>query len=111
MRRALLSVLVALALVGGASLAARAADESIGRKVDDSLITTKLKAKLSTEHAKNLVKVHVTTKDGIVSLAGVVPSEADRVEAEHLARATDGVKGVTNELTVESSPSASPSTK
>ena len=67
-------------------------------------------AKLTTDSVKNLVKVHVETKGGVVRLAGTVPTEADKAEAERLARATDGVKDVTNDLTV-SSPSASPSTK
>jgi osmotically-inducible protein OsmY len=46
-----------------------------------------------------------------VSLKGSVPTEADKAEAERLARGTDGVKEVMNELTVSSSPSASPDTK
>ena len=106
MIRRLLGAMVILTLVIGPALVAGAAD-SIGTKLDDTAITTKVKAKLTTDKVKNLVKVHVETKDGVVHLAGTVPSESDKAEAERLARATDGVKDVTNDLTV-SSPSGSP---
>jgi osmotically-inducible protein OsmY len=105
----LLGALVALTLIAGPALVAGAAD-SVGTKLDDTAITTKVKAKLTTDSVKNLVKVHVETKDGVVHLAGTVPTEADKAEAEHLVRGTEGVKDVKNDLTI-SSPSASPSTK
>ena len=107
--RRLLSAIVVLTLVTGPALVAGAAD-SLGTKLDDTAITTKVKAKLTTDSVKTLVKVHVDTQNGVVHLSGIVPTEADKAEAERLARGTDGVKGVTNDLTV-SSPSASPSTK
>ena len=110
--RRLLGAIVVLTLVTGPVLVAGAAD-SLGTKLDDTAITTKVKAKLTTDSVKNLVKVHVETKDGVVHLGGVVPTEADKAEAERLARGTDGVKDVTNDLTIAggstSSPSASPS--
>jgi hyperosmotically inducible periplasmic protein len=113
--RALLTAVIALALVGGPTVVTYAADETIGQKIDDTAITTKVKTKLTTERAKNLVKVHVETKDGVVHLQGTVPSETDKAEAERLARSTSGVREVMNELQVEgatgSTPSASPGTK
>jgi len=116
MIRSLLSAFVVLALLAGSIQLASAADTSIGTKVDDSAITTKVKAKLTADHAKNLVKVHVDTEKGVVHLKGTVPTDADRAEAERLARDTSGVTDVVNELQVASSatgstPSASPSTK
>jgi len=107
--RRLLAAIVVLTLALGPALVASAAD-TLGTKLDDTGITTKVKTKLTADKVKNLVKVHVETKDGVVHLAGTVPTEADKAEAERLARGTDGVKDVTNDLTV-SSPSASPSTK
>jgi hyperosmotically inducible protein len=106
----LLSAIVVVTMITGSAMVAGAADTKIGQKVDDAAIHTKVKAKLGTEHAKNLVRVNVDVKDGVVELKGSVPSEADKAEAERLARATDGVKEVRNELVV-ASPSASPSTK
>jgi len=116
MIRSLLSAFVVLALLAGSIQLASAADTSIGTKVDDSAITTKVKAKLTADHAKNLIKVHVDTEKGVVHLKGTVPTDADKAEAERLARDTSGVTDVVNELQVASSatgstPSASPSTK
>jgi hyperosmotically inducible periplasmic protein len=106
----LLGAIVVLTLITGPALIATAADTSVGQKVDDTAIHSKVKAKLAMERAKNLVTVNVDVKDGVVHLQGSVPTEADKAEAERLARSTDGVKEVTNDLTV-ASPSASPSTK
>ena len=116
MIRSLLSAVVVLALLAGPIQVASAADTSIGTKVDDTAITTKVKAKLTKESAKNLVKVHVDTEKGVVHLKGTVPTDADKAEAERLVRDTDGVRDVVNELqvasgTTGSTPSASPSTK
>jgi osmotically-inducible protein OsmY len=108
--RTLLGALVALAIVVGLPFAAGA-----GGKVDDAKITTKVKAKLSKDQVKNLVKVDVDTKDGVVHLQGSVPTEKDKAEAERLARDTEGVVSVTNDLKVAaskgSSPAASPPTR
>ena len=108
--RRVLGAIVVLTMITGPAMVAGAADTTVGQKVDDRAIHTKLKAKLTTENAKNLVRVNVDVKDGVVDLKGTVPTEADKAEAERLARDTSGVKEVRNELVV-SSPSASPSTK
>jgi hypothetical protein len=99
---------------------APAQDTSIGTKVDDATITTKVKAKLVAERPGNLVKVNVDTQAGLVRLRGTVPALEDKRKAEELARLTAGVRGVVNELTVEGraaqqpavsdTPSASPAT-
>jgi len=102
------TLLMVLAVVGGP---ARAADRSIGEKLDDTKITTAVKAKLAADRVKNLVNVGVETNDGIVRLYGKVPTPEDKFEAERVARRTNGVRDVTNELRVEksdASPSASP---
>jgi len=102
------TLLMVLAVVGGP---AQAADRSIGEKLDDTKITTAVKAKLAADRLKNLVNVGVETNDGVVRLYGKVPTPEDKFEAERVARRTNGVRDVTNELRVEkpdTSPSASP---
>jgi len=99
---------------------AQAQDTTIGQKVDDATITTKVKAKLAAEHPGSLVKINVDTTNGVVRLRGTVPTLADKRKAEELAKLTDGVRRVVSELTVQSaasdrpatheSPAASPST-
>lgn len=104
LQRALLPALVALPIVVGLPILAAAGDRSIGDKVDDAVITTKVKAKLSTDQAKSLVNVDVDTKDGVVHLQGMVPSLEDKADAGRLARDTEGVVDVINDLKVASSP-------
>jgi osmotically-inducible protein OsmY len=113
--RQLISALVVLTLIGTPALTAHAGGRTTSEKVDDATITTKVKAKLTTERAKNLVSVNVDTQDGVVHLQGTVPTAADKAEAERLARTTSGVRSVTNDLKVSSegtgsSPAASPGT-
>lgn len=113
--RAFVAALVVLTILAGSPFAAGAGGRSVGDKVDDAMITTKVKAKLSTEQVKNLVKVNVDTRDGVVHLQGTVPTLKDKAEAERLARDTKGVVSVMNDLKVagstDSGPAASPPTR
>ena len=90
--RALLGAVVASMLVVGSPFLADAG------AAEDTMITTKVKTKLSTDRVKNLVSVNVETKDGVVHLKGTVPNE--QAEAERLAKDTDGVVSVTNDIQV-----------
>ncbi len=73
--------------------------ESAG-KAEDATITTKVKTKLTTDRVKNLVSVNVDTTDGVVHLKGTVPNEQAKGEAERLAKDTDGVVSVMNDLKI-----------
>jgi hyperosmotically inducible protein len=92
--RGLLGALVALMLVAGSPFPVDAG------AAEDTLITTKVKTKLTTDRVKNLVSVNVETKDGVVHLKGTVPNAQAKAEAERLAKDTDGVVKVTNDITV-----------
>jgi len=100
--RALLGTFVVLTLLVGSAIVADATGKSTGAKVDDATITAKVKTKISTDQAKSLVKVNVDTKDGVVHLQGTVPTPEDKARAERLARDTDGVVSVKNDLKVAS---------
>ena len=88
-----------------------AQDRTMGQRVDDAKITAAVKAKLVADQAKNLVKVDVDTRSGVVHLQGTVPTAEDKVQAEQLTRATDGVVSVQNDLTVAAGGAASPRTR
>jgi len=75
--------------------------ESAGQNIDDSTITTEVKAKLSAERASNLTRVSVATANGSVSLTGIVPTVADRARAEEITRQVKGVRSVMNGLQTE----------
>ena len=111
MKRVLSIIALAAAVAGGSVPIVHADERTIGEKVDDAAITAQVKAKLVADRAKNLVNVNVDTRDGIVHLSGIVPTEADRAEAEHLARVTKGVRLVQNDLAVRDAGAASPRTR
>ena len=69
-------------------------------KVTDGWITTKLKAKFSDETALNGSHIDVDTSDHVVTLKGSVKSSNARNVAATIARGTEGVTLVVNELTV-----------
>jgi hyperosmotically inducible periplasmic protein len=91
--RALGAVVALMLVVGWPFLASAGAAE-------DTMITTKVKTKLTAERVKNLVSVNVETKDGVVHLKGTVPNEQAKAEAERLAKDTDGVVSVMNNIMV-----------
>lgn len=111
MRYVIVAVAIGLAAVTAGAPAAGAQDRTIGQRVDDAAITASVKTKLVADHAKNLVHVNVDTRSGVVHLQGMVPTEQDRVQAEQLARTTDGVVAVKNDLVVSGSGAASPRTR
>lgn len=90
-----------------APMAAYAADSDADRSnagayVKDSVITTKVKAKLASEHLGSIANVQVDTdKDGIVFLSGSVRSQQEADRAIAVARNTEGVKSVNSRLTVQ----------
>lgn len=110
MRRVML-VLVsfALALSGVGELMACQATESktaAVEKLNDDSITAAIKGKLAADNVKNMsamsfAKVDVQTKEGMVILSGVVPNSEQKARVGQWAREVKGVKGVTNNLQVQ----------
>ena len=69
--------------------------------VKDSVITTKVKAKLAAEKVKSLMQVKVDTdSQGVVVLRGKVKTQEEADKAASIARDTDGVTSVTNKIVV-----------
>ena len=70
--------------------------------VKDSVITTKVKSKLAAKHMSTLTRIKVDTDaDGVVWLSGRAPTK-DAVDlAEMIAKNTDGVSSVHNDVVVQ----------
>jgi hyperosmotically inducible periplasmic protein len=73
--------------------------------LDDTTITTKVKAAFASGKDIKSGDIHVITTAGIVTLGGQVQNSEMAARAEAIARNTEGVRGVTNDLQVSSSPS------
>jgi osmotically-inducible protein OsmY len=72
--------------------------EGTGEYVDDSVITTKVKAAIFNEPGLKVSEVQVETFKGVVQLSGFVSSRADIQGAVRVASAVGGVKSVTNDM-------------
>jgi hyperosmotically inducible protein len=69
--------------------------------VKDSVITTKIKAKLAEEKMSSLVHIQVDTdNNGAVVLSGNVRSQEEADTAVSIARKTEGVTSVTSNLEI-----------
>jgi hyperosmotically inducible periplasmic protein len=75
--------------------------EKSGALIDDATITARIKTALIAEPGLKGFAIDVDTSQNIVSLRGTVASDAARKKAEDIARETQGVKAVRNELTVK----------
>lgn len=69
--------------------------------VSDSTITTKVKSKLAADTRTSAIKIEVETANGVVTLTGAVPTAAEKETAGAIAKATEDVKSVTNNLVVQ----------
>lgn len=72
-----------------------------GEKITDAWITTKVKWFFIGEDALKDSDINVDTKDNVVTLKGTVKSAAGKTRAVQLAKNTDGVKQVVDQLMVK----------
>jgi len=96
--RSILQSLTLLCVLGGCQAMT---GETMGENIDDTTITTTVKAKLAAEKGTTLTRVQVDTNRGVVQLSGVVESPAVRTRAEQVTRQVGGVKNVVNNLQVQ----------
>jgi len=76
--------------------------EKVAEKTTDATITAAVKMKFAADKTVDASKIDVDTKDNLVTLTGTVSSKAAADKAVALAKAVEGVKGVTPHLTVKS---------
>jgi osmotically-inducible protein OsmY len=104
MNKTLMSIVLFLgfALLVGLSVASYAA-ESVGNVVDDTVITTTVKAELAKDvRLATLTSIEVSTTQGVVTLAGKVHNSEEKAMVEQKVRGVNGVVKVNNELHIVS---------
>lgn len=72
--------------------------ESTGEYIDDTVITTKVKAAILNESSLSVAEINVETYKGVVQLSGFVSSKSDMDTAVRLTRGVAGVASVKNEM-------------
>jgi osmotically-inducible protein OsmY len=95
---ALFAVSLAATFVGCASTSTK---EGTGEYIDDSVITTKVKAAIINEPTLKATEINVETFKGSVQLSGFVAQPADAAKAAEVARGVKGVKSVKNDVRVK----------
>lgn len=97
--RRILQLLVCIGLITAFfGCAATHKKESSGQYVDDSVITTKVKAAIFDEPALKTLQINVKTYKGVVQLSGFVDSPQSAQKAGEVARSVNGVVSVNNDL-------------
>jgi osmotically-inducible protein OsmY len=81
--------------------AATSKRESTGQYVDDSVITTKVKAAIFDEPGLKTLQIEVTTFKGVVQLSGFVDTRQNATRAGEVAATVAGVTSVKNDLIVK----------
>lgn len=78
--------------------AATPKQEGTGEYIDDTVLTTKVKAAIFNEPSLKSAEINVETFKGVVQLSGFVSSQADINKAVEVARGVKGVKSVKNDM-------------
>jgi hypothetical protein len=81
--------------------ASTSTQEGTGEYIDDSVITTKVKAAIFQEDSLKSSEINVETFKGVVQLSGFVNSQADINKAVGVARTVKGVTSVKNSMLVK----------
>ena len=93
--------LAAVTMVSVVGCASTQSQEGTGEYVDDSVITTKVKAAIFDEPTLKVAEINVETFKGVVQLSGFVSSSAAANKAVALAKGVAGVKSVKNDMRVK----------
>jgi hyperosmotically inducible protein len=92
------AIFVAVSLVSVVGCASGPQKEGTGEYIDDTAITTKVKAAIFNEPTLKSAEINVETFKGVVQLSGFVKERADIDKAATVARGVSGVKSVKNDM-------------
>ncbi len=75
--------------------------QTVGNKVDDGVVTAKVKSALLSDPSVKSFDIAVVTRKGEVQLSGFVDNQAQIDRAIDVTRAVEGVQGVANEMSIK----------
>ena len=99
-RFAFAAALASIVLVTASGCAVTRGQESVGAYVDDTAITTAVKARFIDNKLVDAISINVETLNGTVMLSGFAKSSVEKGTAESLAWKVNGVKQVKNSIAV-----------
>jgi len=98
--RALVFAAIAGVTVVTAGCSVARNQQTVGSYVDDAAITTAVKAKMAEDKSVSATSISVETLNGTVQLSGFAKSQAEKNQAEVLARSAKNVRDVRNNIVV-----------
>jgi osmotically-inducible protein OsmY len=90
---------------------AKGRGETIGDSLNDAWIHTEIVAQLIGDSATPERKINVDVKNNVVTLRGTVETSEQKTEAGQIAKSTEGVKSVNNQLKVGGATARAPEKK
>lgn len=99
-RTTLAAAITAVVLLTATGCAVTRGQETVGAYVDDTAITTQVKARFVESKQVDASSISVETLKGTVMLSGFAKSSDERAAAERIARGVSGVTAVKNEVAV-----------
>ena len=95
------AVFLAVSLGTVVGCASTSTQQGTGEFVDDTVITTKVKALIIEDPLTKVLEIKVKTFKGEVQLSGFVSSQAAANRAIELARSVKGVTSVKNDMQIK----------
>lgn len=95
------TLIAALMLTTVVGCASTTKQESTGQYIDDTVITTTVKAAILNEPSLKIAEINVETFKGVVQLSGFVRSQDNIATAVNVTRGVNGVKSVKNDMRVK----------
>lgn len=97
---AALAIAATVSLVQLTGCAVARDQQTVGSYIDDTTITTRVKARMAEDKSVSATSISVETLKGTVQLSGFAKSTDERATAERIARSTPGVQLVRNDIVV-----------
>lgn len=93
------AALAGITIIGSGCSVGRG-QQTAGSYVDDTAITTGVKAKFAEDKTVSATSISVETLNGTVQLSGFAKSGAEKMQAENIARGVKNVRSVRNDIVV-----------
>jgi hyperosmotically inducible protein len=94
------AAILATTVIAMSGCAVTRGQETVGAYIDDTAITTAVKARFVENKNVDASSIRVETLNGTVMLSGFAKNATERSTAESIARNAGGVKSVRNEIAV-----------
>ena len=93
-----LAIFFALSMITMVGCAAPDKQQTVGAYIDDSTITTRVKAAIFDDPGLRFSEINVETFDGVVQLSGFVSTQVEINRAVQMTRTIQGVKSVKSDM-------------